>query len=107
VTTLADGTRIKVRVPTPSTPSVVIPAVEVRTIKIAPFATGGGGTYTHVQAAPAATWIITHNLGFPREPTVLMDTAPTVAVITDVAHSPGFNVTTLTFASPVTGKAFF
>lgn len=68
---------------------------------------GGVGNYPHVQAAASATWIITHNLGYPKEPTILLDSAPTVAVITDVDHSPGFNVTTLTFGSPVTGKAFF
>lgn len=67
---------------------------------------GGVTTFTHIQSSPASTWIITHNLGRPKEPVVILDNQPTLPVWTDVEHG-SINQTTLTFPEPVTGKAYF
>lgn len=67
---------------------------------------GIGSAYVHVQSSASSNWVINHNLGHMREPTVLLDSAPTVPVLTDVTHG-SLNQTTITFPTPVTGKAYF
>lgn len=69
---------------------------------------GGGGLepFVHPQISPASTWIIEHNLGFSKDPTILVDSRPNVSVITDIEHGD-LNHTTISFPSPETGKAFF
>lgn len=68
----------------------------------------GGGTppYLHIQSTPASTWIIDHNRGFSKDPTVIVDSRPDVSVIVDIEHGT-LNQTTISFPSPETGKAFF
>lgn len=69
----------------------------------------GGGYVPFVYdraGVPSATWIINHGLGFLREPTVVLDSAPTVPVWADVVHGT-LNQTTITFPTPVSGKAYF
>lgn len=71
---------------------------------------GGGGSgesnYEYTRSTPAATWIIDHNLGFIKEPVILLSTAPTIPVWTDVIHG-SINQTTIIFPTPVSGKAYF
>lgn len=107
------GPRIKVRVPAlryaappaPSGPRVATVPVRGPIGPAGPVGPSGAG-YTHTQATPAGTWVITHNLGRPVEPTVLLNGAPTTPVYTDVAH-PSLNQTTLVFPTPVAGVAHF
>lgn len=66
----------------------------------------GAASYSHHQSSAAAVWNVPHNLGVPREPTVLLDSAPTVPVIPDVEHTDGNN-TVLIFPSPASGWAYF
>lgn len=63
------------------------------------------GVYSFRQATPAASWTVVHNLGTPREPTVLLDSQPTIPVLTDVEH-PDNNTTIIIFPEPVTGWAY-
>lgn len=71
---------------------------------------GGGGPgedrYLYTRTVPASTWVIEHNLGFIKDPVILLSTAPTVRVLTDIIHG-SVNVTTIIFPSPVAGKAYF
>lgn len=69
-------------------------------------ATGGGaGSYVHTQSVAAATWTVVHNLGTVRTPQVVLDSAPTEIVYTNV-EIIDLNTIALTFDSPVTGKAY-
>lgn len=64
----------------------------------------GAMTYQHDQVAPSTTWIAVHNLGtFPNVTTV--DTAGT-QIHGQVVYDSS-NQVTITFAIPVTGKAYF
>lgn len=88
------------RVRPPGTPVVtVVPAVG----PVGPVGPAGGA-FSHHQATPAASWLIAHGLGTPREPTVLLDSEPTRAVYPDVEH-PDSDTTLITFPEPVTGWA--
>jgi len=93
---LANGSVIKVQQPNPD---------EARTIKIAPYASGGGGHYTHSQSTPSASWVIHHNLGVVRVPVVVLDSDPTEAVYTDMTVVD-LNTINLSFDSAVSGKAY-
>lgn len=64
-----------------------------------PGAPGAG--FTHTQASPAATWIVTHNLGL--QPGVSVQVGGE-QVIADVIYS-SLNVVTIVFASPQSGFA--
>ncbi len=66
----------------------------------------GVAFFQYIQSAASATWIIEHNLGFFREPTVVLDSDPTRPVWADVEHGT-INQTTIIFPSPVTGRAYF
>jgi len=65
---------------------------------------GTGASYLHVQASPAATWTVTHNL----------DTKPVVAVVStggvllfaEISY-PNDNTTVITFGQPYAGSAYF
>lgn len=46
--------------------------------------TSGGAAYEHVQATPAGTWIVNHNLGF--RPSVEVYDAGGVEVIAQIIH---------------------
>jgi len=69
---------------------------------------GGGGaeSFTHTQLTPAATWIVTHNLGTFREPLVFLASDPDTPVFTDIDY-PDDNHTTIVFDQPVAGRAEF
>ena len=96
---LSDGTNV--RVVLPQAPDVRVHVVPVQ----GPPGVAGGG-YTHTQAVAAAQWNVNHGLGQPREPTVLLDSAPTVPVTADVEHTDANN-SIIVFDSPVTGRAYF
>lgn len=63
---------------------------------------GVGASFSHHQIGPAATWIITHNLGIYPTPVILLDDAPDEPVLTDITYNDSDSVT-LTFPQPVTG----
>lgn len=67
---------------------------------------GGNNGYLFIQVEPASAWIIVHNLGSMREPVVVLDSAPSIPVLTDVEHGSD-NQTTIIFPEPVSGKAYF
>jgi hypothetical protein len=63
-----------------------------------------GGSYTHTQSTPLATWVVNHNLGF--NPDVAVRSAGGLEVESEVAHiSP--NQTEIRFTVPYTGTARF
>lgn len=63
----------------------------------------GGSYYQHIQSAPASTWIIDHNLGIYIGVTVFIN-----GVIQYADSEQGTpNQTTITFPSPVAGRATF
>lgn len=64
--------------------------------------TPGGSQFLLNQVAPAATWLVAHNLGYFPHITIL-DSSGEV-VLTDIHHAD-VNSAVLTFASPTTGKA--
>lgn len=64
---------------------------------------GSGGTYDHIQAIPAATWIIAHGLGHRVHVTLLDDAG--LYVLAQVDQQAPFNTVTVTFPDPVTGSA--
>lgn len=66
---------------------------------------GPGSGYTHTQAVPAAQWTITHGLGRPTEPTVLLDEDPDQPVWADVVH-PDVNTTLVILPEPHSGIAY-
>ncbi len=63
---------------------------------------GDSAPVTHVQSAPAAAWIISHNLGRIPQVTVLNDAGE--LVLADVAHSSLTSLTVI-HAAPRTGAA--
>lgn len=63
------------------------------------------GTYTHTQTTPAAQWTITHGLGRPTEPTVLLAENPAEPVWADVVH-PDANTTLVILPEPHAGIAY-
>lgn len=65
-----------------------------------------GGTYSHHQTTPAATWAVTHNLG--RKPAVLLlpDDSPTQPVWTDVTYLDD-NTLIIEWPAAVSGWAHF
>lgn len=65
-----------------------------------------GGTWAHHQINAAAQWTVTHNLGVPTGPVILLDSDPTVQVYTHLDHIDE-NTVMITFPSPVTGWAYF
>jgi hypothetical protein len=62
-----------------------------------------GGSYRHVQNATAATWTVTHNLGY--EPAVTAFDSGGTQVIGDIEHLT-VNQLTITFASAFSGFAY-
>lgn len=64
--------------------------------------TPGGTQFLLNQVAPAATWLVAHNLGYFPHITIL-DSSGEV-VLTDIHHAD-VNNAVLTFSSPTTGKA--
>lgn len=72
-----------------------------------PGATGPPGSgiyYLHTQAAPASTWIVTHNLGL-KVGCTLFDTSGEL-IYGDVTQG-SLSTTTITFPSPIAGYAVF
>lgn len=61
----------------------------------------GGSSYLHIQATPAATWPIDHDLGRYPTVSVLVDGA---LVLTDVEYS-NLDQVSITFAVPTSGLA--
>lgn len=59
--------------------------------------------YTHVQGVPAEVWIVTHNLGFKANVTVVDSTDRTV--IGDIQYNTN-NQLTLSFMGAFSGKAY-
>lgn len=57
------------------------------------------------QATPAATWTILHSLGTKPSVVVLLDSDPTVPVVTDVFY-PDLATVVLEFLSPESGYAY-
>lgn len=66
----------------------------------------GASTWSHHQTSPAAQWNITHNVGQPRTPVIILDSSPTEQVYTRVDHVDE-NTALITFPSPETGWAYF
>lgn len=64
----------------------------------------GYADYTHVQAEPSATWVVTHNLGSYPVPTIIL-TGETEPVYTDIEYLDA-NTLTLSFAEPVSGTVY-
>lgn len=60
--------------------------------------------YVFRQATPAATWTIVHMLGRKPPVVVVLDTAPTVAVFTDVVY-PDLDTIVLEFPTAESGYA--
>lgn len=58
--------------------------------------------YEHIQSSPASTWTVSHNLGV--QPNIDVLDSSGNEIIADV-HRVNENVATVTFPSPVTGKA--
>lgn len=103
---LSNGVSVEVAVPT--TPEVEIPASLSQSVTVVPVvgpAGPPGATYAHHQTSAASQWTVNHNLAAPREPTVLLDSAPTEPVTADVIH-PDLNTTLILFPVPVTGWAY-
>jgi hypothetical protein len=107
---LANETTVAVRRPEPPTvaaerpgsgPTVVVP-------RRGPAGTPGaaGGTFSHHQPTPAATWVITHNLGRYAVPVLLIDDDPHRPVWADY-DTPDPDHTTVTLPAPATGWAHF
>lgn len=65
--------------------------------------TPGGSYFVHVQATPAATWIINHNLA-KKVHVTLFDTSD-VVFHADLEHG-SINQVTVTFPGPTVGSAF-
>lgn len=63
---------------------------------------GSGGEYTHTQSAPAATWIINHNLGY--KPAVAVVTVGGAELLAEVLHT-SINQTVIYLASAYAGSA--
>lgn len=61
--------------------------------------------FVHTQSAAAATWDITHNIGYKPEVLLFLDPDPTEQVYTDIVYSDE-NVVHVEWPSPVTGKAY-
>jgi hypothetical protein len=59
--------------------------------------------YTHIQNAVSYTWDVSHNLGF--RPNVTAVNSSGLVVEGDVEYIDNDNLT-ITFAIPVTGKAY-
>lgn len=59
--------------------------------------------HIHTQAAPLASWVITHNLNTQDVHVSILDATNEIVYATVVATS--VNVVTITFASPQTGRA--
>jgi hypothetical protein len=84
-----------------SSPVVVVP-------RRGPTGTPGapGGTFSHHQTTPAATWTVTHNLGRYAVPVLILDAEPARPVLADY-DLPDPNHTTITLPAPATGWAHF
>jgi hypothetical protein len=65
-----------------------------------------GGTFSHHQTNPAATWTVAHNLGRYAVPVLILDDAPNRPVHADY-DLPDPNHTTITLPAPATGWAHF
>lgn len=81
---------------TTDTEIIVIPGPQ------GPTGPAGGEGFTHTQASPSASWVVTHNLGRKPHTTVIVDDE---VVITDVAHASD-NAVNIVFASATTGIAY-
>lgn len=70
-----------------------------------PPGTGSGSSFyhEHVQAVPAATWIVDHNLGSYPNVSILIDG---VVSQTDITHNTA-NQTSIVFPAPLAGRAIF
>lgn len=64
-----------------------------------------GGVYVHTQAAPAASWPITHNLSKFPSVVLVLDSAPDEPVYTDV-HYTSESALVVEWPSPEAGKAY-
>lgn len=104
------GGTVVVRRPEPPTvaterpqdlPVVVVPRRGPTGVPGAP-----GGTFSHHQATPAATWTVTHALGRYAVPVLLLDDQPQRPVHADY-DTPDPNTTTITLPAPATGWAHF
>lgn len=84
------------------TPTGTVAATNVQAAIAEVAAESAGGSYTHTQATPAASWTVTHNLGY--RPAVTVFDASGVLVITDFTHA-SINALTITFAAPIAGVA--
>jgi hypothetical protein len=64
-----------------------------------------GAAFGFHQATPAATWTILHSLASKPSVVVLLDSDPTVPVVTDVFY-PDLATVVLEFLSPESGYAY-
>ena len=60
-------------------------------------------SYVHTQTEPAATWIVTHNLGY--RPAVTVFDGGGALVVSDFVHNSTSSLT-VTFGAPLAGVAY-
>lgn len=70
----------------------------------APGPPGPSASFRHVQSTPAASWLITHNLGKQVLPTLVLDEEPGIPVTTDVEFVDD-NSCIVIWSRPVSGRA--
>lgn len=75
------------------------------TVVVYPPEVGGSSEYVHTQAAAAATWNITHNLGKYPSVVLALTSAPDESVVTDV-HYTSEDSLIVEWPSPESGKAY-
>lgn len=64
-----------------------------------------GAAFAFHQTTPAATWTISHSLTKKPPVVILLDSAPTVPVVTDTVY-PDTDTVVLEFPSPESGYAY-
>ena len=79
------------------------PAIELWYDTDAPATGGGAVSYIHTQGAPAASWVVDHNLGW--YPNVLVEDSGGTTVEGDIVYN-SVNKLTLTFSAAFAGVAY-
>jgi hypothetical protein len=82
---------------------------EINTVELSAVGTQGpagqtGGTYTHEQGTPSATWTMDHNLGYNPGGIIVLDSAGTV--VEGSYEFPNVNRIIATFTSGFSGNAY-
>lgn len=105
---LSDGSLTDDGVPTREEiydPAIYRTAIAQDEITAEALGTLGTRTYSYRQNEPASQWVLIHNLGTARQPTILLDAEPGRPVWTDVEY-PDLTTTIITLPEPSTGWAY-